>query len=1572
MALDLLSQATFAGPAFTEPFVRYELEHELAARKLLPREAGAEGRELQASWETYRRYLRELVALGGAVRVRNHVLEPLVGRLGYARFEPADDVTTREGQEPGGYVMLDGDGTRLRTWAVDFGEDLDAPARRGRAYRFSHSRIAQRVLLATGEQVGLLTNGLELRLLISNPAGRDSQIEIPIDPQWKRSRDVPDTYRLLLALASPAGVRAVPDLVEKARLQQTRVTKELRVQARQAVERFVQEVLDHPDNADKLAAITDRGALARQLWREGLILVYRLLFILKSEASDDPAQGFSFASTSLWRNTFSPSVALAPYARAVLDNGAETGGLLEGGLRALFRMFETGLTCTELNVKPLGGFLFGADRTPLLSGLAWGERAVAYLLDRLLWTPRRRGSDARERVHYGPLDVKDLGRVYEALLELEPGIAGESMCRLRRRKLEVVIPLAQGVRYQVPGVRDRASGFRGQGKGGGDERGEELSGFGGVAAGDGAGGGVLPADAGVSAERDVRADKPIAPGSGIGAGEHRGGPRPEQPEGVSPTPLDRLRLPDGTGNPPPDRRAAALSDSRSTRRRAESRVGDRQDAQQPDAELEGEDLTPDPWDLEPDEEPEDENNLTPETRSLKPDRVEWVEEIPAGRFYLRVGLGRKSSGSFYTPDSFVTFLVQETLGPLVERLSPHDDPRPLAILSLKVGDDACGSGHFLVESDRFLGDKLYEACRACDERALEAERRAEAARSEDERQAALAEAASWRGRVAELPDPNDELLMYLPSRAPEGAESGVSQRKALALCKRLVAVHCLYGVDKNPLAVELARLALWIETQAEGLPLTFLDHRIVVGDSLTGPFFEHLLTTPGSQQPLEDLFSQGLRTRFAAALGEALAHVRDLEATVGATLAEIAAKQAAKARLDRALAPFRIVAAAWAGGVMLGLPRCDDEAYRRLARSVTEEGSLPDDLSGEDALRAMIARGLGVEDAPAARDELVALLASGRCVPALPFELIFPEVFFPTGELADRRGFHAKLGNPPWEGVDTSNKEFFAAFDMAILDLKTDGEIQALIKRLMENPDIASQRLRYEEDLQAIKNASKALLEFVSQGRTTTSGATPDLYQCFAERCTQLLRDGGYLGLVLPSAFHANESATGLRRLYLEQMALQCCYSFENRRRLFEIHGSYKFAVVVATKGQATGTFRCAFYLHDDEWLFAGHDGALTYSREFVRATTGRSLNFLELKDPIEVAPTLAAYRAAVTTFGELRREQKVTPTEELHKGKQKWRFVPIETVYRDETDPRQNPQLAETIERGYLPLIEGKTFHQFTNVWEGRPEFLVPLARMTDKTSRIESAMTTFRLVFRKVASSTNERTGIFTILPPGVVCTDSALVESQAISRKTYDALALCALANCFVFDWLLRQMVAANVQFSFLDIIPVPDLNTNWRFLAHCTTRLVSNDPAYAPLWREQLGNAWREPAPPFTWPVLAGDDARWAVRAAIDAVVAQAYGLDREQYAHVLSTFSHRSYPKAPELCLARFDELAEVGLDAFTRKWDPYWDVPLNESLPVAVIEIPGVGDQVAGDRSQGVMVKENGAEYRVRQLGLGI
>jgi len=135
-----------------------------------------------------------------------------------------------------------------------------------------------------------------------------------------------------------------------------------------------------------------------------------------------------------------------------------------------------------------------------------------------------------------------------------------------------------------------------------------------------------------------------------------------------------------------------------------------------------------------------------------------------------------------------------------------------------------------------------------------------------------------------------------------------------------------------------------------------------------------------------------------------------------------------------------------------------------------------------------------------------------------------------------------------------------------------------------------------------------------------------------------------------------------------------------------------------------------------------------------------------------------------------------------------------------------------------------------------------------------------------------------------------------------------------------------------------------------LAHSALRLNCMTEMFQSLWREQVGDAWREEGkPPMTWPVLSGDDERWAVRAAIDAVVADAYGLSHDQYDQILSNFNHASYRKAPELCLACFDELKSLGLEKFTRKHDPYWDIPLNENLPQPVIDLPIPGEAKEDD-----------------------
>ncbi len=1402
MALDLQADCIFGGPALPLPFVTLNLEAELTRLRLLPRSTGEDARAIEDFWPTYRAHLRQLVSQGGSVRVRNQVVNPLLAcpLLGYTSVQSADEVQTREGRENGGAFLVAADGARLRFWTAALNEDLDAPARRGEAYRFSHSRIASRVLLASGERLGLLSNGAELRLIICDPARLDSHVTISLDGSWKRAREVPDSLRLFVALAKPEGVRALPELVEKARLQQAKVTKDLRSQARLAVEEFIQAVIDHEDNRVVLANFNDPAVLARKLWREGLITVYRLLFILKLESTDDPAKCFSVASGSLWRNSFSPGVALAPLARAVLDRGEHTGSMLEQGMRNLFRMLESGLQCTELNVKPMGGSLFAPHATPILSSLHWPEHGVAQLLDRLLWTTPRRGVASRERVYYGSLDVEDLGRVYEALLELDPGIASEPMCRLRRAKLEVVVPAAQGERY--------------------------------------------------------RPATPVAS----------------------------------------------------------------------------------PADTDTEEEPEPE-----EEESSGRTRVEWIEEIPPGRFYLRVGLGRKSTGSFYTPHSFVRFLVQETLGPLVERVSPREDPRPSAILKLKVVDKAMGSGHFLVEACRFLGDALYEACRRCDDLARAATLRAEAERTAGNTEGAAQEeslATDFTRRIEMLRDPDDELLRYLPSRAVEGVESGFSQHKAVALCRRMVAVHCLYGVDRNPLAVELAKLALWIECHAEGLPLTFLDHRLVLGDSLTGPFFEHLLKFPGTQQPLTDLFTDGLTEKLSQCLANALQHVRDLEATVGSTVAETEAKIAAKSRLDRALAPFRLLAAAWSGGVMLGTEGCDDTAYASLARTVAETGDLPATLARDtESLRRMIATGLGrAEFAPcASMEDVIVQLDSPDCIPAFSYDLGFPEVFYPTGDANNRRGFDADVGNPPWDQVEVSEPEFWAQFNLEVLAAPSPAE------RLTYQESLASEQEK-QMAWQAYLDhqvADVRIWDTLAQhqvavvGGKRTSGK-PDAYRLFFERSYWTTAEGGAVGLVLPSSFHAAEGATGIRDLCLNNMKLRCCFSFENKRGLFEIHKSIKYATVLADKvSGGSDAFTVAFYLIDDGWLFAESRRPLplTYFRGGIVAAGGGYHVFPECRSQVDF-DILATASDGSIPLGSLVEAMKVDLRQGMSVTREASKRLPLSSA-------RISDGACVISETGDLafPVHEGKTFTDYADRFDSPIREVVPLANLSER-AHWRSSVRFFRLAQRLIASSTNQRTSIFAVLPPGYVCVHSARIEATPDERPDCAALWLCAVWNSFAFDFLSRIRVGSNVSEFIVNLIPMKVGSEAKCFLAHAALRLSANHAGYEPLWREQVGEAWREADAAWMWPALSSDDARWAVRAAVDAVVAAAYGLTREQYVHVLSSFSHTSFREAPQLCLAAFDDLQRDGIEAFTRRHDPYWDIPLNESLPRPVINLP--------------------------------
>lgn len=1399
MSLDL-SLVQFIGSAFPEPFVNFDLEKILNENKLLPKTAGQEKKQLHQMWSIYRRKLREVGLSSGPLRVKNCVIDSLAEILGYSDIEKAEKVLTRQGREDGGYLLKTFDNkSRLRVWTAPVGTDLESPIKRGHAYRFSFIKIAQRVLLTCQERVGLITDGQELRILISEPSGTDSEVVIKIDTDWKRSYHVPDSFRFLISIVSPNGITFLPELLDKARLKQSAVTQELRVQARQAIEGFIQKILNDPENISTLDKYKDKDNLAKILWHEGLIIIYRLLFILKGEASSDPLKSFSFTGSTIWRNTFSPTVSLAYYVRKCLDENVNTGNFLEKGLKTIFYIFNEGVKSTELNIAPLNGALFGKDSAPFLSQLHWPEKACAYLLDKLLWTIPQRGRNrtSRQRIHYGSLKISDLGNIYELLLELEPGIAQERMCRLRRAKLEVVVPYNQGEKYKKIIVLEDAE--------------EKLK-------------------DGMQAKEDYRATK-----------------------------------------------------------------------------------------------------------------IKWIEEIKEGKFYLRTGLGKKSSGSYYTRESFVRFLIQETLGPKIEEISPKETPYPNRILGIKVLDPAMGSGHFLVKSCSFMAEKLYEACRLCDEKAMELERKKEKEKDSKIKENINKEINFWRDRVLELPDPDDEMIRYLPSSAPESWRSGLSQNKALALCKRLIAVHCLYGVDSNLLAVELAKLSLWLETQSEGLPLTFLDHRLVRGDSITGPFFEHLLKYPGSQKSLEGIFLVGIKEKLKKTFKDALIEINELERSIGIDISDIENKKISKEKLENALLPFKVLAAAWTGGVMLGQNGCDDFEYGRLTKTIAEEGKLPDDINSRKLL-TMISKGLGIEEEELNFQEILERIKQNNIIPALSYDLTFPEVFFElTDDGLKRKGFDVVLGNPPWDVVKPKAKEFFARYNFDVLGAPTKRERVHIEQQLKNDPIIAQEHRKYENNFiqqHLIHNYifSKQVVQIM--GKTT--GGDPDLAKLFLERFYQFVGDRGLVGVVVPSAFHANEGATGLRQLYLKKMALKKCYSFENKRKLFDIDSRFKFALIVSEKNKnGTNQFLCKFYLHDDDWLFQ-EQAPLKYNLDFVKKTGGEYLSFIELKtwQDLEIANKCFG-NISKCSFSRFLKKYDINFLREFDMTNDSWRFVERRSISDIPGDARL-PHIARKIQnQQFLILYEGKTFHQFNDIWGNEPNYLVPLKKLIpDKIQTIINAQY-YRASYRAVASSTNERTIIFSLLPSGMVFGNSAPVETN-IKRPSYVILYLIGFANSFPFDWIARQMVGANVNQFILYRIPIVVRKKDMIFISHLCLRLISNHIGYENIWHEQLGNTWRESnKKPFNWPVLETEEERWNVRSAIDVVVADTYGLNREQYEHILKSFDRASGPNPyTGVCLEKYDELKKIGIEKFTKKYDPYWDIPLNEELPKPVIEIP--------------------------------
>lgn len=492
----------------------------------------------------------------------------------------------------------------------------------------------------------------------------------------------------------------------------------------------------------------------------------------------------------------------------------------------------------------------------------------------------------------------------------------------------------------------------------------------------------------------------------------------------------------------------------------------------------------------------------------------------------RTSTERKNTGSFYTPRPIAEFLVRRALAPLVEDKSADE------ILRLRVLDPAMGSGAFLVAACRYLGD--------CCEHAMIRD-------------------GQWFA-----------------------ADVSAADRAAL---RRRIAERCLYGVDLNPTAVQLARLSLWLTTLAADRPLTFLDHHLAAGNSLIGARLDDLSRPPRSSRaarpplPLPLLDDQlaaivshqvlPARLRIAVTPSDSVAAVREKERALAALLSA-----------DGVLAKWSVAADAWCGAVLWpGSPPPTGVVAEWIAAATGGATTMP---AGQ--LRTSLDRARAI-----AREHA-----------AFHWELAFPEVFF---DAAGRRnadaGFDAVIGNPPW--------------DMVRADIGSPADRTAA-------KAMTAAALRFFR--------SAAAYRYQGQGHSNR-------YQLFVERALQLTKPGGRVGLILPSGIATDHGSASLRRYLLDRTTIDTWLGFDNRRRIFPIHRSMRFVVFSTTAGGQTDLLRFRCGLTDVDGLDAALPGMLAISSARLRSWSGDDVAIPEAPDATALG-LIAAIADRVPPLGDV------------------------------------------------------------------------------------------------------------------------------------------------------------------------------------------------------------------------------------------------------------------------------------------------------------------------------------------------
>ncbi|MCX0247184.1 BREX-1 system adenine-specific DNA-methyltransferase PglX [Streptomyces drozdowiczii] len=744
-----------------------------------------------------------------------------------------------------------------------------------------------------------------------------------------------------------------------------------------------------------------------------------------------------------------------------------------------------------------------------------------------------------------------------------------------------------------------------------------------------------------------------------------------------------------------------------------------------------------------------------------------------------------------------------------------------ALLALTVCDPACGSGHFLVAAARRIARRL----------------------------------AAVRGGGTE------------------------ASRDAL----REVVARCVHGVDLDPMAVELARMALWLEAPEPGRPLTFLDARVKHGNALIGA--------------APDLLRRGVPdAAFTPLAGDDRAHARALRRRNRAERKDVC---------DRPVEPPREAADAW----------CAAFLWRRTADAppgVTE--AVLRDLPG----------------APRATHEEIARLRDRYRF--FHWHLEYPEVFGPDGP----GGFDCVLGNPPWERIKLQEQEFFAQHDAEIAAAKTAAARKRLIAALKEDPDRTALHTAFE----AAKRTAEGTSHFLrSGGRYPLTGRGDiNTYAVFAEAGRALTGPRGRMGMIVPTGIATDATTRFYFKDLVDSGTLAALYDFENAAPVFpDVHRSFKFSILSLTgRALREPAARFAFFLRDPaELADEGRVFALTPEEiTLLNPNTGTCPVFRTRRDAEITLGIYARLPVLIkegdpdgnpwgVTFGTMfhmandshrfRTREELTATGWQAAGNH---YVNGDRVmlplYEAKMVDAYNHRAADVVKSATAVKRQNQPAYLTADAWASASRLAVP----GNWVDRAETPPGTppGRLAFLRISSPTNQRTMISAILPPAAIGDSVFLLHT----RNSRDSAALVAHFNSFVYDYVTRQKAAGlNLNFFHIRQLPVLPPDTVHRHTDFLTPRVLELTCTAHDMGRfaADLGDT----GGPFHW----DEDRRGRIRAELDAFFFHLYGIGRADTAYILDTFPivrrkdearYGGY-RTKDLILTAYDHMAASGLAA---------------------------------------------------------